>query len=421
MATIGVIFGAIHIMKWIKLLLFAFPYFSFGQEIVKHFNLEITLETSEIKIISDRIVSNPKSTDYLKSHAYFQKGWLKRKEGNSIGAIRFFLEARKFLERSSTVDHKLEYAIWNDAAVILRQFYLYDGSEVFYKEALKQTRLLERRDLELRVLYNMGRSQSYTDPKRAVKTYFQALDLAIELNEVEGRQDMAQVKFTQLYNRLGLLMLDSEIYEKAEEYFLLAMSYAPTDKLLSFSLHNNSQVYFHRKQYDKQEEFLKKSLKLKEGKSRFLSLQDLGECLILQNRKGEAREILLQAEQYANDQKLTSDNIKVYKWLQLISKDQDEEHKYLQAYADLSDELLRIQTGIRKTKDKALMEVTINAYNLELENTEKVKEFWWLFSALVVIGVVLLSTIGVIVHLTRKAKNNKSTLLAMLNKQTTYS
>ncbi|MEO1269366.1 MAG: tetratricopeptide repeat protein, partial [Myxococcota bacterium] len=123
------------------------------------------------------------------------------------------------------------------------------------------------------------------------------------------------------YDEIGKMFLRTKEYESAKDYFDQAIEMAPDDKTRARSIHNLSSIYFFLGDFLTQEALLKQSLELREGPNRFISLMDLGECYIKQNRPEEALIVLQEAHNYYPQQKKSSENIKLFEWLTLVSPD----------------------------------------------------------------------------------------------------
>lgn len=328
-------------------------YHAQSQDLVKYYNGKLKLSEEQILHLSDSLIHS-KIDDYLTALAYYQKGVYTRKSNENIEAYEHYDQALFFLNKADTSDHFLKSAILRNQGVILKQYGLTPFAIEKYQAALEPAFKYSTKQ-GLSVKYNLGRAMMYENPEGALEIFMEELEIA----KKEGLQD----RMAKVYYEIGQIFLYSNEYAKSIEYFEKAVNTAESDEVKFRAIHNLSQPYDRMEQFSKQKEILLRALEIqKDGHLRFISLMDLGECLLELDKKDSAMTVLLEAENFYLSQPLEEKYIKVFKWLEEVS-DSKGRYDYLKVQIEQ-------QLKIRDTKENLLKYL-----NKQMEKESQIASF----------------------------------------------
>ena len=397
-----------------------------ASDLQRHFNAEITLTTEQLKQTTDSVIHYSDDDTQL-SHAYFQRARLYFDSAQNLNAIQNFFKAITHLSVSKKQNPKLSWAIWNDMGLATFKVGYFKESAKHYDQAITSAKLADRLDLLLMTLEYKGRAVSRQDWQGALKLYQQALNSVEKSGEerikrlvgkgrnlaISERQQIQQNQAirSRIHNRIGLLFKDARALKEAEEYFRLSLSFAVADREKARALHNLAQVFYYKEDFIKEEEYLLEATAFRKGSKKYLTLVDLGECLIKQGRNEEAIIYLLEAEQMVDMQSVSLRG-KVYEWLVIAAKDPIPYYgKLAQRKDEAIEALTEIKTIQQQAQAKLLLSQLHNTRQLKEENQRKED---WAYKAFGLIGLFLIiAMIRMIVMSNRGKRTRKRNLEAV--------
>lgn len=130
--------------------------------LISYYKGKVNLSETEISTLIDQTL-NHKTSHYLVSYATFLKAIRLRKSGKDYEAYETYEEAMKFLKKSDTVDHYLNFSINRNQGVILREHGLYLRAFEKHEKALPSAYQFSLKSA-MSVRYNMGWCLSIVEP-----------------------------------------------------------------------------------------------------------------------------------------------------------------------------------------------------------------------------------------------------------------
>ncbi len=310
--------------------MFFFNGFSQHNSLIKYYDGDLKLTEKQVDSLVTLILKESDS-EYLRALAHYQRGVLQGKKGEDIEEFGSYALALELLKKTDTTDNYLLSAIWRNQGVILHNYKLYKEAVSLYKKALEPSyefSLVRGISTE----FNLGYSLIYYDPKKALSLFMELKDKAKDDINRQAR----------ILNQIGLFYKRTEQYDVAIATYTSGLELGVSGRIKANLLQNISDAFYHKQDYSNHEQYLLQVLEVPKG-NRFVALMDLGECYILQGRDEEALDVLLRAEGMYNDQSLNPQNIKVFKWLRMVSdnpmKYADRQVEELTRYIERADKL----------------------------------------------------------------------------------
>lgn len=313
--------------------LFFISFSSFSNDLIKYYNGEISLTTDEIGLLCKEIILT-ESNNYLLALAYYQKGVLSRSAKENLSAYSNYDLAFNHLAKSDIEDYWLASAILRNQGAILHDYDLLTFSIEKHEQALEYAyEYSTARGLSVK--FNMAWVLSKVEPIKALDILMEVIEEAYEIKDY-NRSGKSFLEISKIYNSTG-------DYAAALEFSDEALIHAEDPSLIAKIYHNKAHTYYLMKDYVNQRLWLEKSLEVRKGKDRFISLMDLGESYLLTNDELQAGKVLNEALEEYSDQFLTLKNIKVYELLsQAFPTNQSyimDQIRELKKYIETQDEL----------------------------------------------------------------------------------
>lgn len=318
-------------------LLFFFNGFSQHRHpLIKFYNGDLKLNERQVDSLVTQTLYETDS-EYLLALAFYQKGVLQRKIGEDVDAFKNYEQALAYLQSVDTTDNYLLSALWRNQGAILHNYKLHEEAVKLYEKALSPAYKYNI-NRGISTEYNIGLAMIQYDPKNALSLF---LNLKSKVKEDFRRQ-------ARIYNQLGLFQKRTEQYDEAIAYYTKGLELGVSGRVKADLLQNISEAYYQKKEYLNQERFLLQTLQIPEA-NRFIALMDLGESYLLQDRKEEAKRILLEAEVIYDEQPLRREHIKLFQWLKMGSDDPliyaerqiEEQARYMDDRVDELKEILK--------------------------------------------------------------------------------
>ncbi len=197
-----------------------------------------------------------------------------------------------------------------------------------------------------------------------------------------------------MHSRLGLLYKHAGQYDLAVDHLTRALEYSADKSVIARAYHNLAGTYYYMGEFEEQEKNLRKSLALRQGDDRFLSLLDLGECLIRQERLSEARSVLKEALTYYESQPNNLDRIKLYKWLKVSAPSVENALMYADSIILETEAYTRRTLNVQGIQKKEALRTALAKYRKEepsVVNDTFLSYFWkiLLFLAVIIIALII--------------------------------
>ncbi|MEQ9402977.1 MAG: hypothetical protein RIM99_05285 [Cyclobacteriaceae bacterium] len=341
-----------------SLISLSFPAFS-AHPLMEYYKGEINLSEQRIQTLIEETLDESPS-NFLVAYAYYLKAIRHKRSNAAFDAFEAYDRTIQYLAKSKMTSNYLQFSARRNQGVILKQHWLLQDAIKKYEEALPYAYDYNTDDA-LSVKYNLGRALALSNPEKALEVFFEILGEA----EEEKLPDR-QVKVS---NEIGLMLVRSGEYDHALEYLEKALNSSNTDVTRSITFQNLAHLYQEKEDYIRQEEWLLKSLSVRKGADRFISLMDLGHCLLLKNEIERADSILLKALTHYKTQPLRMDNIQVFKWLSYTNPDAI---NYLKKYVSELESIITAKENLEKLLKQQAMQEMLLRMEAEKEKKEKV-------------------------------------------------
>lgn len=195
-------------------------------------------------------------------------------------------------------------------AIICKNYGDYNNAKQYYKTSLEYV----TEEGKAGVIYNLANVyRNQKDYKKASDTYLEALDIAIEKNDVN-----IQIR---IYHQLGVVYSALGDYEKSRAYYNSVISYANDSKVSRLfegkSLHNIGDTYLQTGNYAEAIQYFQKALAFKtSARQKFVTLKDLGTCYLKQKDHLMAAQYLNEAKAHYQEVDQRPANIDLFKLLE---------------------------------------------------------------------------------------------------------
>ncbi|WP_462250407.1 tetratricopeptide repeat protein [Ekhidna sp.] len=353
------------------LLILILPICSFGQsELERYYSGDTTLSKDRILELSNDNIFN--GLGYQKALGHYYLGYYSYKSKDYISAWENFTRGINYYNNSDTTDYVFTYASFTYLGLIAKKLGLYDISSENYEIALKSAIECDERSDGNYINHNSTSNYVRSNLGRSYKQlglHDKALRIFSEIDRTSESGSRLKIKANR---ELGLLHLANGLDDEADGYFQIAIdqSLSKSDGSVSnkskmWIYHDWANVYYKKKNFKRQEELLNKALELHVN---FMTMMDLGECLMLQGRDDEAVVMLKKAESIYYTQDVNIDNIKVFGFLRELTGDSkysdiraDEYQKFVHEQLDVKREMstLAFRNAINEIKNKIVFENTI--------------------------------------------------------------
>lgn len=374
---------------------------SFGTDKLKQYYLgKIDLNEEEVLHEISQTISK-KSSDHMVAYAYYLQAIRQNRKDLGFNAYETYEKALEYLNDSDTIDQYLFSAIIRNQGVLLKNYGLIQFAVEKHEDALPHAyEYSKSRGIELK--YNLAWVLEKLDRERALALFMEVIEEAKEagLNE---RVAKCYLELSKMYNY-------SSEHNGALEQMELAMEYAIDDYMNGRIYHNLAHTNYLMQQYEEQKSWLKKSLEIRQGSDRFISLMDLGESYLISNDVALAKSVLNEAVDYYPSQNLHPENIKIFKWLSQVYPDSS---SFMKKQIEELEKYIAIQAKLEaKLKQQAMFQLY-----LRLEEQKRHEEKVFVYQIMAVVGAVvafgILLTWRIWWYRLRKRLGNK--ILSMVN------
>lgn len=371
--------------KYIFLLIV--PFAAHTQDrLASYYSGEITLTTEQIVNLSNDNIQS--GTDYQKALSHYLLAIRDRKQKENLAAWQHYDQAYLHLLAADTTDHILASAILRNQGAIAKDYLLHQVRIDKYKNALPHAQQCDQLTTgnyanfttrEASTLYNLG---------RAYKDAGQPDDALYTFEELRKQAPAGSKYLVRAYRETAMLMKEQKKYKESEANFYQAEKEATgvSNKIKMWVYHDWASLYKEMGAYEQQEEKLRQAIRIK---SDFRTLMDMGECLMLQQKNEAAIEVLQQAEQLYQEERISEENIKVFDYLAILTTDKvgyltksrDELRKYAQEQEQIKEETtsLAFANAIKEIQRNRIKEERIALF---------IKVLWQILWTALAIGTV---------------------------------
>lgn len=374
-----------------------------SNDLIKYYYGEITLTSKHVDSLCNQIIVQEQD-QYLLALAHYQKGVLLTKT-NGMESYSHYDMALEYFLKTDIEDDYLLSAILRNQGAILHDYGLYEYAVKKHEEAIDPAYAYSD-ERGLAIKFNLGWALEKHDKNRALDIFKEVIEEAYDLRD---------------YNRSGKSFLEvSKIlnaltdYEKALEFSNEAIQHVENTTILAQIYHNKSHTYFLMENYRQQQLYLLKSLDLREGKDRFISLMDLGESYLISGDTASAKKVLEEAYIYYDEQYARHDNFKLFEWLYQTDRPNTryllEEVKLLNQYADTKENLEKVY------KQQAMYQLL-----LRLEKQREAKKKLEQYRIYIIIAVIFsfgFAILAAVWWYRARKKEKNTTLLKVLAEKT---
>lgn len=366
----------------------------------EYYTGKINLSEQEILTeINQTIEGN--SSNHMLAYAYYLKAIRQNEQDLGFEAYQSYDISYKYLVESDTIDSYLYFATLLNQGVLLKNYGLIQFAAEKHEEAIPHAYAYDKsRGIKLK--YNLAWVLEKLDRERALALFMEVIEEAKEagLNE---RVAKCYLELSKMYNY-------SSEHNGALEQMELAMEYAIDDYMYGRIYHNLAHTNYLMQQYEEQKSWLKKSLEIRQGSDRFISLMDLGESYLISNDVALAKSVLNEAVDYYPSQNLHPENIKIFKWLSQVYPDSS---SFMKKQVEELEKYIAIQAKLEaKLKQQAMFQLY-----LRLEEQKRHEEKVFVYQIMAVVGAVV--ALGILLtwriwwYRLRKRLGNK--ILSMVN------
>jgi len=357
-----------------------FNYQISANRLVRYYYGEITLSHDQVYALSDSIINQKNSSNYLLALAYYQKGVIEMQKSNYFIAYEFHDFARSCLNKAEIDDEYLRSVLLADQGVILKRSGMPEYAATKLSEAVESAYKFSN-EWGIGTKFNLAWTLEKVNPEKSLNLFFEILEEAkkAELND----------RLSKVYMEIGLMFIRSEEYEEASVFFNKALSYTQNISQRGSIYQNYSHLYGEMGDLVKQEEWLRKSLALGDHKNRFLSLMDLGECLIKQGKMDEVSIYLREAESKYDDQPLHIDHLKVFDWLIEVTKEDKNKLHYSQTKGIEYQKIIDIQMKLSALMKKQAMKQLYLRLESQKKSNDTIGRLERLAISVVVLGITI--------------------------------
>ena len=357
-----------------------------------------------------------KKINYVKGMALAQSrlGWVHKNMGKHDLAMENYIKALFLLKENKVEDYENLFSILHNMAVIYSDFKLYEQAISHYDSALV---ILDK-------YMNLQYDASLTRKKKDL-LYFKAKVLINTGNEMQMQQGLEilqdiydgndTINGARTLNRLGLVLTDLEEYDKARKQFDMLFSHPKVpSRYKGMAYHNIGRTYLKQGELKLAEDYYSKAYdlnkQLKNKRTLFITMSDLGEVYIKQGRYTEAVNILEAALDTYDQVTRKPEYYTAYNLLATAYTriDLSQYDKYNSLFLAADDAYIQQQQKLRDDarQKKILMTISgfMNHLKLQKEKRQFEKTYWtWGLVLLLVAG-------GVVVYYIRKDRKRKAAL-----------
>ncbi|MFY0625569.1 MAG: tetratricopeptide repeat protein [Reichenbachiella sp.] len=214
-------------------------------------NFDTAISTARLVLESAKNKNNQAYAEAIIGYSYYILGDLD-------SSYIHYKNSLNFSNQSDSVDHLLKASTFNMLGAIFETKAIYKKSIQYYQSSIDIYESFDKPEI-VKVYYNLAYNQSQINDIECVKSYYKALEYATQFENFYYE--------TICLNDLGNLMLTTENYEAAIEYFTMSLKSEYTqgkDDIKSFAYQGLGEAYFLMENYIESEENLKKALSFKE-------------------------------------------------------------------------------------------------------------------------------------------------------------
>lgn len=362
------------------LLLTNIPFLEKAEKNIKNYSLSMSY-------IDSVFTNNP--SEYEKAKAYWIRGYLEYHQKNYSQALINNLEGLRSLERSGKSHNYVELSLKKNIGAILFKFGMYNESLDFYRQSLK---MADSDKEKSSLYYNMALSFSRLNKLGKCTEY-----LLMGLDITRDRDQ--QAKF---YNKLGTINREVGNYSEAKKYLLKAkhIENQISDRYRNMTYHNLATVFDKWGKIEEAKEYYLKSITLREGHQKFISLTDLSD---LHLRQGNAKKALFygnKAIQYEDQAIKTDKDHLVYRVLSRAYyqiKKYDSAQYFSEKLFLKNDEIAKKRKMAREENNRFKMQMITKLYDSNLQRIQQQKKNTRLLilivSTVLIVGIVLFALI----------------------------
>lgn len=327
-------------------------------------------------------------------------GRAKENMGQVENAIRDYFYALKWVSLSDTTDDYNSGVITRNIAAIqidYRNFtqaiIYYDSALFYFNRHVTEFPEIAKRDNDYRQIYytRYYRAESLWQAGNILESQQQLLSLLNDVNTPISLKVNAHYQFGFIYNEMQ--RRDSAIL-----HFKRGLSIAKiNDRDLSRGRHNLAMTHFRQQKYKEAARLYRDAIEikkqLKDSKSLFISILDLGESLLMDNRPNEALSVFKEAINIL-DQKTIDANPKYYSIYQFMSRcltftDGKESQALLIKFVECTNEFQRLQEALRNEHQQKTFDLFMQNYQAEMEYESELTTLDRKYSVWVVIIILL--------------------------------
>lgn len=307
-----------------------------------------------------RLAEQNKASDYIWKFQYNIAYLYDRKLQDDGKALNLYLEASANCPDTSSQKPR----ILNMIGRLLERHSSYELAIKYYSDALKFA------DLKTKSIILLNRGNTYAKKEAyqmAESDYQNAIAICDQLGETRR-------KFN-LYNQLGLVYIETGLFDQAKEQFNEIINYQQLEnyrKYAGWAFHNLG--YTNQKQgyFDVAQEYFQKALEIKSSeKEKFITYMDVGTNFLMQDDHKAAISWYHKAEASYQQQYATPETFKIWKLLKNTSKkmkDYEAAFAYSDRYESILEKYSREKEAIAGKIDGIQIETIINQYHTNKQN-----------------------------------------------------
>lgn len=318
----------------------------------------------------------------VKSLTYI--GRVREKQKQPEQAIQHYFDALDLMTRSDTLDDFNTATLNRNIAGIQKNHNNHKQAVAYYDSALfylhrhvREYPDIARKDGDYRhiysIEYNKAQSQRRLGDIEAAQSSFLSL--------LRDTQTPWRVQVNSLY-QIGLMFNELQEPDSAQKYFRLGIEHEKADSLrISRGYHNLAMVYFQQGDYTAALDLYMQAIRLKERlkdkKSLFISLIDLGESYLMLGQYSQANEVFEKATRTLGEETIKTDP-KYYNLYQLQSQvfastNPEASRQMIRKYVNCTREFQRLQEVLRDEGRRRAFNLAMSNYWAEKEHVQEVQ------------------------------------------------
>ena len=207
-------------------------------------------------IYANIVVESAKNPNNI-AYAENMLGYCWYMKENLDSSYQHYLNSLRATSKSDSMDHSLRISTLMSLGDIFERFEMHKRSIQYYQSAIEILKIHESKHI-IRAYYSLGFNQSKVNDIECVRSYYQALEFATKYENPEYE--------SLCLHDLGNLMLETENYESAIEYYNMSLvsSYTKGNKVFQATAYQGiGEANYYMKDYDLAEQNLSMAEEIK--------------------------------------------------------------------------------------------------------------------------------------------------------------